>query len=96
MSRLSEEQIEVHLGKLKQWEQQDNTIKKVFTFPGFLKAVAFVNTAAEIAERNDHHPDLLIQYDKVTVTLTTHDEQGITGKDLLVAEELDQSVEKST
>lgn len=88
MSKLSEVQIALHLKNLPQWEVERNMLTKTFTFDTFMEAIRFVNEVAEHAEAANHHPDLLIAYRKVTVNLTTHDQNGITGKDFLLAEQI--------
>lgn len=88
MSKLSEVQIALHLKNLPQWEVERNMLTKTFTFDTFMDAIHFVNEIAEHAEAANHHPDLSIQYKKVTVSLTTHDQSGITGKDFLLAEQI--------
>lgn len=90
MSKLSKEQIDVYLRKLTDWQLKEDKIVKSFTFKSFMEAITFVNDAAAIAEKNNHHPDMLIEFSKVTVSLTSHDAGGITGKDFLLAEELEK------
>jgi 4a-hydroxytetrahydrobiopterin dehydratase len=89
MSTLSEDQISVYMHKLPDWNEVNNTLEKTYEFAEFKDSIRFVNQAAELAESANHHPDLLIQYNKVKVTLTTHDQNGITGKDFLLAEQIE-------
>lgn len=89
MSKLSEVQISLYLKNLPQWKVEDEMLKKTYEFPNFLDSISFVNQIADLAEEANHHPDLLIQYNKVTVSLTTHDKEGITGKDFLSAEQIE-------
>ena len=63
------------------WILQDDTLAKTFTFPDFRGAMAFVHKVADIAERQKHHPRIIIEYDEVTLETTTHEESGITEKD---------------
>jgi 4a-hydroxytetrahydrobiopterin dehydratase len=63
------------------WSRTDKALTRTFTFPSFPESIAFVNRLAQYAEGVDHHPDMLISYKKVTVTWTTHDAGGVTGKD---------------
>ena len=67
--------------KLPGWELDGDAIKRKFTFAGFPDAVAFVVRLGFTAEAADHHPDLLVNYKRVTVTYTTHDAGGLTEKD---------------
>ncbi|MBT3941312.1 MAG: 4a-hydroxytetrahydrobiopterin dehydratase, partial [Chloroflexi bacterium] len=55
----------------------------------FLEGIAFVQKVAEIAEAKDHHPDIDIRYNRITLTLSTHDQGGLTGWDFDVAESVD-------
>jgi 4a-hydroxytetrahydrobiopterin dehydratase len=60
-------------------------IARSFRFKNFSDAMQFVNKVARLAERANHHPDIMIRYDKVSLTLTTHDEGGLTEKDFKLA-----------
>ena len=85
------------LGKLKSldgWRLEAEEIKKKYEFSSFPDAVKFVNKVADLAERADHHPDILINYRKVTLTLSTHDEGGITQKDFSLAEQVEREMQK--
>jgi len=63
------------------WTLDGDAIRKQFTFKDFLEAIAFVNRLAPEAEKADHHPDILINYKRVTLTYSTHSEGGLTDKD---------------
>ncbi len=89
MTRLSEEEIKTTLKKAKGWKRAGKEIKKTFTFDDFTGSIEFVNKVARLAEAVDHHPDILIQYDKVTLTLSTHDEGGLTTRDFKLAAKID-------
>ena len=78
MAKLSKSDVSERLKKLKGWTVDADTIKKEYQFPSFPKAIKFVNQVAEISEEADHHPDILISLRKVTLSLSTHDEGGIT------------------
>lgn len=80
-ARLETDQIRKRLGDLPDWSQFTNAIQRTFNFPDFVASMAFVNKVAMEAERVQHHPDILIRYDKVTLTLSTHDAGGLTDKD---------------
>ncbi len=88
---LTKEQIETSLGNVKEWKlvQSDKAIEKQFTFKDFVKAMAFVDQVADVAETNGHHPDIFISYNKVTLTLSTHSIGGLTQNDFVVAEQVD-------
>jgi len=66
---------------LSDWSRTDRALTRTFTFPAFSNAIAFVNKLARYAESVDHHPDMLITYTTVTITWSTHDAGGVTGKD---------------
>src|SRR5690554_163888 len=89
MSKLTTEQMAVYLNKLPQWKFENNTLTKVFKKVDFKHSIAFVNAIAELANKLNHHPDLNIQNDRVTVILTTHDKSGVTGKDFLLAQQIE-------
>jgi 4a-hydroxytetrahydrobiopterin dehydratase len=73
------------------WEVVDgHHLHKVFKFPDFLTALAFVNRIGAVAEAQGHHPDLLLAWGKVEVTLFTHDVGGISDKDYTLAAAIDQ------
>jgi 4a-hydroxytetrahydrobiopterin dehydratase len=81
MSTLSQQEVEKRIKTLPGWKLETNAIRKQFTFAGFPQAVAFVNALVPEAEAADHHPDILINYKRVTLTYSTHSEGGLTDKD---------------
>ena len=81
MSILSEQQVQQELSTLHDWALEGRAIRKQFTFADFPEAVAFVNRLVPDAEAADHHPDIVINYRRVTLLYSTHDEGGITQKD---------------
>lgn len=89
MGKLSMDQVAVNLNLLPQWKHEDDKLVKVFVKENFKAAIAFVTVVAGIAEEQNHHPDIRIQYNKVTLYLTTHDSQGVTGKDFLLAQKIE-------
>jgi 4a-hydroxytetrahydrobiopterin dehydratase len=91
MAKLSKAEVSERLKRLKGWRLHADTIKKEYQFPSFPKAIKFVNKVAEISEQADHHPDILICFRKVTLSLSTHDEGGITQKDFKLAEQLEEA-----
>ena len=72
------------------WLKRGKTIQRTFEFDGFTGGMDFVNRVARKAQRINHHPDIDIRFNKVTLTLTTHDEGGITDKDFSLARQCDQ------
>jgi 4a-hydroxytetrahydrobiopterin dehydratase len=89
MPALTAKQISLHLRAVPNWSKRAQTIFRTFKFQGFLKSIDFVNRIARRAQKINHHPDIDIRFDKVTLTLTTHDEGGITEKDFSLAGECD-------
>ncbi len=89
MAKLPPEEIKNRLTGLAGWQLADNAIRKQFKFNDFMSAVAFVNRVANAAEAADHHPDIVINYTRVTMSLSTHSAGGITGKDFDLAQKID-------
>jgi 4a-hydroxytetrahydrobiopterin dehydratase len=82
---LSEQDVQSKLSQLTDWTQDGNTITTVRTFKNFIAAIDFINQLVEPAEAAGHHPDLAISYNKVTISLSTHDAGGLTEKDFAMA-----------
>jgi 4a-hydroxytetrahydrobiopterin dehydratase len=95
MPALSAKQISLHLKAVPQWSKRAQLISRTFKFEGFLKAIEFVNRVAKQAQKVNHHPDIDIRFNKVTLKLTTHDEGGLTEKDFALARQCDQVFGKS-
>ncbi len=89
MTKLTDEQIQAELAKRPDWSQSSETITRTYQFEDFVQSMRFVDQVAEAAEADQHHPDILIRYNKVTLTLSTHDAGGITGKDFALARKAD-------
>ena len=79
--KLSREEAEQQVRSLSGWALEGDAIRKQFTFANFPEAIAFVDRLAPEAEAADHHPDIAINYKRVTLTYSTHDEGGLTDKD---------------
>ena len=94
MSKLSIAQVELYLNKLPHWKFENNSLSKTYKRKDFNDSIAFVLSIAELVAEGSHHPDLLIQYDRVTVMLTTHDSGGVTGKDFSLAQLIESTVKK--
>ena len=82
---LTPTEIEQEMSTVPQWQQEGQTITRTFEFKNFVEAIDFVNKLVEPAETAAHHPDLAISYNKVTVSLTSHDAGGLTQKDFELA-----------
>jgi len=87
MAKITLDDARQKLQSLPGWALEGDTIKKQFTFAGFPEAVAFVVRLGFAAEAVDHHPDLLVNYKRVTVAYSTHSEGGLTDKDFGGAQE---------
>lgn len=81
--------IKQSLKKVPEWEHEKKAIERTFEFDDFSQAIDFVNQVAEIADEEDHHPDIDIRYNKVTLVLSTHSEGGLTENDFIMAERID-------
>ena len=90
MPKLSEPEIAARMKGLTGWTRDGDEIRKQFTFEGFPEAIAFVNRLAPEAEAADHHPDILINYKRVTLTYSTHSDGGLTAKDFAGAAAADR------
>ncbi|MDI3253838.1 MAG: 4a-hydroxytetrahydrobiopterin dehydratase [Bacillota bacterium] len=91
MTRLQPDQIKEKLEHLQGWRLQGQEIVRDFSFENFVEAMKFVNTVAQQAEAAGHHPDIDIRYNKVRLTLTSHDAGGLTDKDFSLAAAINQS-----
>lgn len=81
-----------YLSEIPQWEltESNQSISRTFEFKDFKESMKFVNAVAELAEEQHHHPDITINYNAVTLVLTTHSAGGLTEKDLTLAKAIDQ------
>jgi 4a-hydroxytetrahydrobiopterin dehydratase len=85
MTRLSAAEIQVRVSHLRGWTLEGNCLVQIFRFRDFIQAIKFVDSIVAPAESAGHHPDLMISYNKVTVSITTHDAGGLTHKDFDLA-----------
>jgi 4a-hydroxytetrahydrobiopterin dehydratase len=85
MPPLSPTQVSRRLKTVPGWAKRAGTIRRTFEFAGFLDSVDFVNRVAMKADKADHHPDIDIRWNRVTLALTTHSEGGLTAKDFSMA-----------
>ena len=81
MALLTPTEIDRDMKSLQGWTHDGDAIRKQFTFAGFPEAVAFLTRLVPDAEAADHHPDITVNYRKVTLSYSTHDEGGLTMKD---------------
>jgi 4a-hydroxytetrahydrobiopterin dehydratase len=87
---LSDERVNAALRDLPGWRAFGNALHKEFRFRGFRAAIAFVNRVAEQATIAAHHPDIEIHFDRVHLSLSTHDEGGVTEKDVQLASAIER------
>jgi len=83
--KLEEAKIILALAALPQWRRDGEIISRMFTFKDFSAAMKFVNDVADLAGQAQHHPDIDIRWNQVTLALTTHDAGGLTEKDFALA-----------
>ena len=95
MPRLSATEAEQRLKSVRGWRLEGDQITKQFAFRDFPEAVRFVNALVPEAESADHHPDILINYKRVTLTYSTHSEGGLTEKDFAGAAMADRVADAS-
>lgn len=87
---LQGEKIREYLREVGDWELvDDKLIKKTFKFKSFQESIGFVNQVAGLAEEENHHPDIIIRYRKVTFELTTHAIKGLSENDFIMASKID-------
>lgn len=90
MALLTLHELQTNLRSLPGWELQDRTLVKTLGVPSFSHGVVLIGAIAQVAEAADHHPDLNLHgYNKLTVTLSTHSEGGVTIKDVHLAEQIE-------
>ena len=89
MEKLTTEKIKIALATVPDWKKKGATIVRTYQFKDFPAAIKFVRAVAGLAEKAWHHPDIDIRWNKVTLTLTTHDAGGLTEKDFVLARKFD-------
>jgi 4a-hydroxytetrahydrobiopterin dehydratase len=96
MALLDQNAVQAKLREIEGWTLDGNAIRKQFVFAGFPEAVDFVARLVPHAEAADHHPDVLINYKRVTLTYSTHSEGGLTEKDFAGAQMAERIATKVT
>jgi 4a-hydroxytetrahydrobiopterin dehydratase len=94
MPALSDADIRKELLELPGWVNHDGKLVKTFPHASFPEAIIFVNAVAHLAELANHHPDIDIRYSDITLSLVTHDDGGITSKDVALAKEVEAARRK--
>jgi 4a-hydroxytetrahydrobiopterin dehydratase len=90
MEKLTASQIKTSLSSVPDWKKKGAAITRTYQFKDFPAAIKFVNAVAKPAEKAWHHPDIDIRWNKVTLTLSTHDAGGLTEKDFSLAKQFDR------
>ena len=88
MAKLSEPEILDRMPTAKGWERLGDMLVRSWQFPSFRRALEFVNQAAALAEKQDHHPDIILSYRQVRLELSTHSDGGLTPRDFDFAAEI--------
>jgi 4a-hydroxytetrahydrobiopterin dehydratase len=88
MPKLSEPEILDRMPEAKGWERHGDMLVRSWQFPSFRRALEFVNQAAALAEKHDHHPDIILSYRQVRLELSTHSDGGLTPRDFAFASEI--------
>jgi 4a-hydroxytetrahydrobiopterin dehydratase len=83
------DELKTRLKKIPEWELEKKHIERTFEFDDFSDSIDFVNAVAEVAEEEEHHPDIDIRYNKVRLVLSTHSKGGLTELDFALAERID-------
>ena len=94
MHSLTDEEIDERLKRLKGWSRAGQAIEKRYRFKNFLRAMWFVNAVGYLAESLNHHPDISIHYNEVTLTNWTHVTDGLTDLDFMLAEGIEALTEE--
>jgi len=92
MSSMNTEQIEKNLKELKGWNYEEPMIQKKFEFNDFREAFSKMTAIAFVAEEHQHHPDWKNSYNTLEISLTSHDEGGITDKDFKMAKAIEKAL----
>ncbi len=87
--KLDRQQVAEQMQRLPEWTLQGDQIERLLTFENFVDAMIFVNRLAEVAEELGHHPEIRIVYNRVNLTLSTHDAGGLTQMDFQLAQRID-------
>ena len=91
MSKLNQDQINDNLPKISGWSFENESVTKQFQFKDFIEALSFVNAVGMESEKMDHHPDILMfAWNKVKITISTHDAGGVTEKDFSLAQKIEE------
>ena len=96
LQRLTDEELRTFLQRHPGWRHEGGMLRRTYEFPAFLRGIHFVQRVAEVAEAQDHHPDIDVRWRKVTLALVTHDAGGLTSRDTRLAGEADRLADETT
>jgi 4a-hydroxytetrahydrobiopterin dehydratase len=94
-TRLTPTEVSKRIQTLRGWTTDGKELRRTYQFKNFIEAIAFVNRLVEPAEAAGHHPDIMISYNKVTISVTTHDAGGLTHQDFELAQSISQLAVRS-
>ena len=86
---LNDSEVSARLARLKGWKREGQFITKSFAFETFMDGMRFLDRTAEVAEKQEHHPDIHVRYTEVTLSIQTHSEGGLTERDFDLAKAID-------
>ena len=89
MEKLSFDEVSVKMANAPGWEFSNDSLIKKFRFDSFKEAINFVNSVALISEEMDHHPNIIVNYNIVTLNISTHSAGGVTNKDFVLVEKIE-------
>lgn len=95
IEKLSASEITASLRSIPNWTIEDGKLYRQFLFPRFVEAFGFMASVATVCEKQDHHPEWFNVYNKVQISLTTHEAGGISERDFLLARSIDEIYERS-
>jgi len=92
-AQMTSAEVNTRLGTLKDWQLKNGQLHKEFQFDDFVQAFGFISRAALLAEKHNHHPEWTNVYNQVTISLSSHDVSGISGRDFKLAAAIDGLLE---
>ena len=90
LAKLRDEEVHARLAELPEWNLRDGKLFREFRFKDFVAAFGFMSRCALVAERMDHHPEWSNVYNRVSVSLVTHDCQGLSERDFALAQRMNE------
>jgi 4a-hydroxytetrahydrobiopterin dehydratase len=94
VAKLSPEQIREELSGLKGWKHEGDFLVKSFKFKEFMEGIGFINKVAKLAERLEHHPDIHVRWTTVRLEVQSHDEGGVTKRDIRLVRAIEKAISK--